>query len=162
MTLNWHAPSTTSSADHRLSVVSTPLSLPAWKRKLERHPDQDYVKYILSGIEYGFRIGVDVTREFKSATQNMLSAKQNPQVIEEYLQSEVGKGNILGPFAPGSAPLVHINRFGVIPKKYQPGKWRIITDLSYPEGRSVNEAINPELCSMLHTRKCFILYLVEV
>ena len=148
MTLNWHAPSTTSSADHRLSVVSTPLSLPAWKRKLEKHPDQDYVKYILSGIEYGFRIGVDVTREFKSATQNMLSAKQNPQVIEEYLQSEVGKGNILGPFAPGSAPLVHINRFGVIPKKYQPGKWRIITDLSYPEGRSVNEAINPELCSM--------------
>ena len=109
MTLNWHAPSTTSSADHQLSVVSTLLSLPAWKKKLEKHPDQDYVKYILSGIEYGFRIGVDVTREFKSATQNMLSAKQPPQVIEEYLQSEVGKGNILGPFAPGSAPLVHIN-----------------------------------------------------
>ena len=148
MTLNLHAHSTASSVDRRFSVLSTPLSLPAWRRKLEKHPDQDYVKYILSGIEYGFRIGVDDTREFKSATQNMLSARQNPQVIEEYLHAEVGKGNILGPFAPGSAPPVHINRFGVIPKKYQPGKWRIITDLSYPEGRSVNDAINPELCSM--------------
>ena len=35
----------------------------------------------------------------------------------------------------------------MIPKKYQPGKWRIITNLSYPEGRSVNDAINLELCS---------------
>lgn len=30
--------------------------------------------------------------------RNMLSADQNPQIIEEYIQAEVGKGNILGPF----------------------------------------------------------------
>ena len=105
MTLNLHAHSKASSVDQRISVLSTPLSLPAWRRKLEKHPDQDYAKYILSGIEYGFRIGVDDIREFKSATQNILSARQNPQVIEEYLHTEVGKGNILGPFAPGSAPI---------------------------------------------------------
>ena len=115
---------------------------------MEKHPDQDYVKYILSGIEHGFHIGVDDAREFKSATYNMLSARQTSQVVEEYLHTEVGKGSILGPFAPGSAPPVHVNRLGVIPKMYQPGKWRIITDLSYPEGHSVNDAINPELCSM--------------
>ena len=96
MTLNSHAYSTASSVDQQISVLSTPLSLPAWRRKLEKHPDQDYVKYILSGIEYGFRIGVDEPREFKSAIQNMLSARQTPQVIEEYLHTEVGKGNILG------------------------------------------------------------------
>ena len=82
MTLNSHAHSTASSVDQRISVLSTPLSLPAWRRKLEKHPDQDYVKYILSGIDYGFRIGVDDAREFKSAIQNMLSARQTPQVIE--------------------------------------------------------------------------------
>ena len=33
-------------------------------------------------------------------------------------------------------------------KKHQPGKWRLITDLSYPEGTSVNDAIDPALCSL--------------
>ena len=138
----------TTMVDHRISGLSTPLHLPAWKRRLGTHPDKDYVNYILNSIEYGFRVGVDDTRVFKSAGQNMLSAKQNPQVIEEYLQAEVAKGNILGPFTQETAPPVHINRFGVIPKKYQPGKWRLITDLSYPEGHSVNDAINSELCSL--------------
>ena len=64
MTLNFHADSTVSSVDQRISVLSTPLSLPARRRKLEIHPDQDYVKYILSG-ENGSRIGVDDAREFE-------------------------------------------------------------------------------------------------
>ena len=115
---------------------------------MAKHPDRDFVKYILEGIKYGFQIGIDATRSFKPASQNMASAKANPQVIESYLEKEVASGNVLGPFSPESAPLAHINRFGVIPKKYQPGKWRLITDLSYPEGQSVNDAIDPELCSM--------------
>ena len=64
-----------------------------------------------------------------------------PQVID----SEMAKTNILGPFPPDTAPKVHINRFGAIPKKHQPGKW---TDLSYPEGNSVNDAIDLALCSL--------------
>ena len=77
----------------------------------------------------------------------MPSARDSPQVIEEYLQKEREQGNILGPFAPYLIPAVHINRFGVIPKKHQPGKWCLITDLSFPEGKSVNDAIDPNLCS---------------
>jgi len=38
--------------------------------------------------------------------------------------------------------------FGVIPKKHQPGKCRLITDLSFSEGRSVNDAIDTSLCSL--------------
>ncbi len=34
------------------------------------------------------------------------------------------------------------------PKKHQPGKWRLIADLSYPEGKSVNDAIDKRLCSL--------------
>ena len=91
MTLNSHAHSTASSVDHRISVLSTPLSLPAWRRKLEKHPDQDYVKYILSGIEYGFHIGVDEAREFKSAIQNMLSARQTPRSLKSTCTLKSGK-----------------------------------------------------------------------
>ena len=80
----------------------------------------------------------------------MLSAKKNPRVVEDYLEKETEAGNILGPFPAVSAPKTHINRFGVIPKKYQPGKWGLITDLSFPEGGSVNDGINPSLCSMAY------------
>ena len=37
---------------------------------------------------------------------------------------------------------------GVIPKGHTPGKWRLITDLSHPEGNSVNEGIEPRLVSI--------------
>ena len=134
--------------DQRLARVATPLILEAWKQKLEKHQDREYAGYILKGIEYGFHIGIEDTRVFTSAKQNMLSAKQNPQVVEEYITKEVEKGSILGPFPSEIAPKVHINRVGAIPKKYQPGKWRVITDLSHPEGHSINDAIDPHLCSL--------------
>ena len=38
-------------------------------------------------------------------------------------------------------PSLHISRFGVISKNNQPGKWRLILDLSSPEGQSVNDGI---------------------
>ena len=38
---------------------------------------------------------------------------------------------------------------GQFPKKHQPGKWRLITDLSFPEGSSIiNDAIDPDICSL--------------
>jgi hypothetical protein len=37
---------------------------------------------------------------------------------------------------------------GLIPKPHQPGKWRLIFDLSSPEGGSVNDAIAVDHCHM--------------
>ncbi len=54
----------------------------------------------------------------------------------------------MGPFNPLSFPDIHLNSFGVIEKKHQPGKWRLITDLSSPKGSSVNDAIDPALTSL--------------
>ena len=68
----------TTMADHWISGLSTPLHLLAWRRRLGTHPDKDYVNYILSGIEYGFRIGVDDTRVFKSAGQKYAFSKTEP------------------------------------------------------------------------------------
>jgi len=70
--------------------------------------------------------------------KNMSSAQKHPEVVDDYLKKEIELSNILGPFSSASAPADHINRFGVIPKKHQPGKWRLITDLSFPEGNSVD------------------------
>ena len=134
--------------DSQLAAIRTPLQLTAWHQFLRSHPDQDFAGYILRGIEEGFRIGANPEALLKPASRNMQSAQQHPDIIGEYLQTETQKQNILGPFPPHKSQEVHINRFGVIPKKHQPGKWRLITDLSFPEGASVNDAIDPSLCSL--------------
>ncbi len=40
---------------------------------------------------------------------------------------------------------------GVTPKGHQPGKWLLITDLSFPPDASVNDEIDPTACSMQYT-----------
>ncbi|CAH3033387.1 unnamed protein product, partial [Porites lobata] len=39
------------------------------------------------------------------------------------------KGRVALPFSMSPLPNLHISRFGIIPKKYQSGKWRLILDL---------------------------------
>ena len=43
---------------------------------------------------------------------------------------------------------IHCSAFGVIPKKHKPNKWRLIVDLSAPEGHSINDGISKELASL--------------
>ena len=43
---------------------------------------------------------------------------------------------------------MRISRFGVIPKPYKPGQWRLILDLSHPVGLSVNDGIDEKLSSL--------------
>ena len=38
----------------------------------------------------------------------------------------------------------------MIPKKNRPGKWRLIIDLSSPDGHSVNDGISKELTSLTY------------
>lgn len=139
---------TSAACDSRLLKVATPLHVAQRQQRLGYHPDAEFGGYILRGIEFGFHIGVREGWHLQSAQKNMQSAREHPQVIEEYLCNEVAQGCILGPYSPSMLPSVHINRFGVIPKKHQPNKWRLITDLSFPEGHSINDAIDPALCSL--------------
>jgi len=50
----------------------------------------------------------------------MSSEKKHPAIIDDYLKKEVNSLIILSPFPSTSAPAVHTNHFGVIPKKHQP------------------------------------------
>eukprot|EP00731_Ephydatia_muelleri_P011099 Em0005g1685a len=129
----------------------TPLILAAWEAALARHPDRDFAAYICSGIRFGFRIGFVRSCSLKSASANMFSSFQHPDIIQEYISKELDLGRMLGPLDPTCYTTVHINRFGVVPKGHNTGKWRLITDLSYPPGHSVNDGIDPELCSLHYT-----------
>ena len=119
---------------------------------LSTHPDQAVAGYICNGLQFGFRIGFAYGAPLRSASTNMESARQHPAIISEYLRKELSLGRMLGPFSDTqSLPPLHVNRFGVIPKGHNTGKWRLITDLSFPHGASVNDGIDPSLCSLAYT-----------
>ena len=129
--------------------VRTPLRVEAWDRALASHPDKAFARYISHGLRHSFRIGFNHHTPLRSTASNMLSAHQHPTVIREYICKELSLGRMLGPFPDASAlPPIHINRFGVIPKGHNTGKWMLITDLSFPPNHSVNDGIDPSLCSL--------------
>ena len=102
-------------------------------------------------MRQGFRIGFDRDKvSLKSASRNMQSAFAEPGVIDAYLAKEREAKRVVGPLSNAQGA-VHINRFGVIPKPHQPGKWRLIVDLSHPAGRSVNDGVAAEWCSLAYT-----------
>ena len=130
-----------------LHGVSTPLPWQVWDQKLASHPDQEFRKYIVSGLRDGFRIGFDYPGTCQWARRNLLSAMEHPQIIRDYLAGECAAGRVLGPLSLESYPRVHVSPFGIIPKKAA-GKWRLIVDLSSPTDHSVNDSIAADLASL--------------
>ena len=146
-------PSTARPVLAAMAGVKSPLSLSlrAWRERLRSHPDREFAEYVLSGLEHGFRIGFDYQTRLSSARQNMPSAAEHPEVVERYITDERTAGRILGPVGKEQLPGLQVNRFGVIPKGRASNKWRLITDLSFPDGGSVNDGVSPELCSFQYT-----------
>ena len=115
-----------SSVDLRLSGTQTPLRLPAWSKKLQQHPDKDFASYILRGIEKGFHIGVNPGVSLKSATRNMQSASQHPEIIDDYLQKELLQEQIRGPFPVFTRPPQYTITALVSSQKTTP--WKVSLD----------------------------------
>ena len=121
----------------------SPLVLCKFRVELVNHPDRSAVAYVLSGVQFGFQVGFAApSGSLKSASSNMRSSLEHPSIIDEYLKTEVSLGWVAGPFSSPPFPILHISRFGAIPKSNQPGKWRLILDLSTPAGHSVNDGIS--------------------
>lgn len=55
-----------------------------------------------------------------------------------------------------------LNPFGVIPKFNQPGRWCLIVDLLSPEGRSVNDGSEADLCSLNYLRQDQVVFCSEM
>ena len=122
-----------------------------WRTGLDDHPDREFARYVVEGLRVGFRIRFDYATPLRPAKRNMPSAAEHPEVIDQYIEGERAGDRILGPFVRGAIVGMQANRLGVVPKGHTPGKWRLITDLSFPEGASVNDGIDRGLCSLQYT-----------
>ena len=82
-----------------------------------------------------------------SSAKNLLSALENPSVVDAKVKNELEAHRLAGPFlSPPMSPF-RIFPLGVIPKK-APGEFRLIHHLSFPKGSSVNDGISPEHTSV--------------
>ena len=81
----------------------------------------------------------------------MPSAEAHAYLISRRIAEEIAAGTLT---APPSPPIqdVHTSLIGIIPKPHQPGKFRLVIDLSVPHGASINDAISPELSSLTYPR----------
>ncbi len=66
---------------------------------------------------------------------NMLSVNHNPTVVDQYIQKEVSLGRVVGSMGCEELLEAQVSRCWVIEKPHQPGKYRLIVDLSHPEGK---------------------------
>ena len=141
------SPSSREVANKMLAKVNMPLQVTEWNRAMASHPDREFVEYLLRGIREGFRIGYNHRgHTCRPASKNMLSARQNPQVVEEYLAKAVKEGRVIGPLNPGECPY-KVSLWSYT--KTQPArKWLLIVDLSAPDGQSVNDGIAKSLSSL--------------
>jgi len=81
-------------------------------------------------------------------------------MITEYLHREVAL-NRMWRCPGGCLPKgIHTSPLGLIPKKNKPRKWRLIVDLSAPQGMSINDGIDAELSSLSYSSIDYLASLV--
>ena len=127
--------------------ITCPRIVDNWRQALRNHPDQHFVQYLLEGLISGFHIGFNREQCCTSSTDNMRSALDNPQIVEDYLRAELAASQIIGSFPPHLQVFeqAQVSRFSIIPKCNQTSKWWLILDLS---SRYEHDGVSNELCSM--------------
>ena len=108
--------------------------------------DPTVVNTLQSGFTYGFKIDFQ-GKCHNSISNNLLSAFNNPTVVDLKLSKELEAGRIAGPFDTQLFDNIRVSPLGVIPKK-TPGEFRMIHNLSFPRGKSINDFIPDEFSSV--------------
>lgn len=112
---------------------------------LSIYPKVQDAKCLSLGFKSGFSLNFNGPRK-RLEFRNMISAFQYTSQVQEKIDKEVQLGRILGPFSDPPMFNLRCNPIGLVPKKQ--GGWRMITNLSYPTGNSVNDFIDPNICSV--------------
>ena len=123
----------------------SPINVSLLEQLLQNYPDCENAKCLANGFKFGFKLNYIGDRkriEFK----NMLSTQQFVNEILVKIDKEIELGRVLDPFLYPPISYLRCNPIGILPKKQ--GGWRMITNLSYPIGDSVNDYIDSELCSV--------------
>lgn len=120
------------------------LPTPIQPKILEKYLNEvDYnvelTRKLVKGFSHGFKLGYVGMPTSDPGVKNLSSCKMNKQAVDEHLKKEIGLGRIVGPFEKIPFSSFQLSPVGLVPKKS--GKFRMIINLSAPEGHSINDGI---------------------
>ena len=116
------------------------LNISAWKQYLADYTDGHLVQM----LEFGWPVNFDRSAPLLSTLENHASGTQHEEDIDHYIETELSHHALLGPFnGPPVAP-THVSPLMTKPKK-DSIHWRVIMDLSRPEGASVNNGVDADV-----------------
>ena len=121
--------------------IKSGLNIEAWKSHLKDYPDQKLIQY----LQYGFPLSIENPQLLgNKEVKNHFSALQHPAAIEEYLAKERSHGAILGPIKATCSEPIHavIHCSPLLTRAKDIDKRRVILDLSYPQGSSLNDQVD--------------------
>lgn len=129
-------------------VLLSPIHVAHIIPDLRQHPDSRFADYIIGGLSEGFRIGFSRQTHLRCIPKNHPSSLANPEVVRDRISSELAAGRLIGPLQSSCLQHVQVSPIGLVPKAHSSTQWRMIVDLSFPSGSSVNDGINGEWCSL--------------
>ena len=128
--------------NHREARIPLPsgMNIKKWRTMLRGYSDSNVIEY----QEFGWPIGIDRDAQFISEGENHASAKAYSRDITHYIVTELHNGALLGPFgAPPPPPPTGCHYSPLMSRPKKDSKFRrVIVDLSWPRGFSVNDAIS--------------------
>lgn len=102
---------------------------------------------LVGGFSSGFDLGYRGIPNSCFKVKNLLSCDEFPEFVDKALDKEVKAGRMVGPLDFLPFKEFQINPIGLVPKKV-PGDFRMITNLSSPQGKSVNDFISEDFVSV--------------
>ena len=125
----------------RIPVVNSSLNMAAWYERLHDYEDN----IVCQLLEFGFPLDFNKNQKLNpDVGRNHKGAREYAAFINNYLKKESDAYRLVGPFKanPFSVPLV-TSPMNTVPKASEDER-RVIVDLSWPSGSSVNDGISKE------------------
>ena len=119
--------------------IQSQLKPDVWQKYLTNYWDSQ----LLLLLRYGFPLDFDYTSPLRSVNNNHSSASKYTTDVQAYLNEEKEFGAMLGPFNEAPIENIHVSPFLTRDK---PGGThrRVIVDLSFPHGYSVNAGVQSD------------------
>ena len=125
----------------------TPIKFENLSVLLEKYPLQKEANELYHGFKEGFRLNYTGPRQHFEC-ENLKSVFVLKDETMEKINKEVKLGRILGPFSKLPISTLRVSPIGQLPEA---DGWRLITNLFFPFGSSVNSYINEEYCKVQYS-----------
>ena len=131
-------------------IYPSPVKIEPLKPLLDIYPNKKAASLLREGFSQGFKLGFKGSRVTREAS-NLKSVNQDLNAVQAKLDKEIKLGRIAGPFSNLPLPKLIVSPVGLVPKA-EKGKFRLIQHLSFPEGNSINDGIDRNLCSVQYAK----------